>query len=461
MSEEIPPGTGLINSIRAEKSPYYLWAGEAIDNAFDAYATDVHLQMSEDALDAIDNGIGITIDRDHAIVKISEHGEMPGTKLGRFGVGIKYKSIQHAKQFHINSVSKDGRLRRRVDWENILQSGKWIYPDPVRTAVPDGTPTGTIISFRHLIRKPPTKTDVDRTRYEIQRRYYPALEAGRSVSLNGERVPGLPLPLMTDVVRDELSFADGRSARVFGGLLGEPSAAKLRQVDLIVDFRVIKPESAFGCDGFGGIRSMFARVELLGPWQLTKFKDDIAEDPYLDDLEIAIERVLRPILEKCQSQSMVMKTKTLEQIINDMLPSGQQMTRPQQVHKLDRKGPKNEDKRTRELDKSEPSITGPTKRKKPPRGILIEFAPDLHAEYGFGRAQCGKSSTRIQLATDNPSIRQLMNFRDQQIAAIGLFSIAMLLYEGDLQTAAPRLLDEPIGLRAWRLAGSSIIEQVA
>lgn len=42
--EEIPPGTAIIDAIRAERSQFYEWAGEAIDNAFDAQAHNVNLR---------------------------------------------------------------------------------------------------------------------------------------------------------------------------------------------------------------------------------------------------------------------------------------------------------------------------------------------------------------------------------------------------------------------------------
>lgn len=456
MSEEIPPGTGLIDSIRAEKSPYHSWAGEAIDNALDAQASLVELKMSKESLDARDNGIGITKDRDQAIVKISQHGEMSGTKLGRFGVGIKYKSIQHGEQFHVHSISADGRLRRTVDWQEMRRIDKWMYPAAVRTEVPVGVPTGTLVSIRGLITKAPTKTDIDKTRSDIERMYYPALNAGRVITLNGEAVSAIAQPALRDEVKSILTFPEGREAHIRAGMLVDSTAAKLRQVDVCVAYRVIKKESPFGCNGYGGIRSMFARIDLIGPWKLTKFKDDIAEDPFLDDLQAGAEDVLRPILEKCQSASMFLKSKRLEQLLNEMIPEDHRMTRPLKKQDLGRKGPKKGEKTVRDAPNSEPSRSGPTQKKRAPPGIFIEFADGLHATHGYGRCQVEKTSTRIQLATDNPHISVLMNCRDEQNAAIALYAIASCIYHGD---SPPKLVDEPFGLRAWTLAGQQTIPQ--
>jgi hypothetical protein len=443
----------LIKSIRAERSPYHSWAGEAVDNSLDAQATRVALTMNPQRLDAQDNGIGITQDRAQAIVQVSQHGDMVGTKLGRFGVGIKYKAIQHGRKLYVSSKSKDGLMRRRVDWEKILRSGKWQFEKPVWTSSP-GNESGTLISITDLITKPPKIGDLEKTRFEIQRRYYPALESGVVISLNKDAVSPLRAAPLTDAISVEQKFPGGRSVRVRAGMLTDHSS-RLRQVDLVVAYRVIKPECAFGCDGYGGIRAMYARIDLLGPWHLTKFKDDIAEDPYENDLEAFVAQALHPILEKCQAQAMFARHRELENMINELLPEQNRMARPDQKRRLDRKGPKRGDKREKDLPENKSSLTS----KKRPRGILIEFANDLNETYGFGRAEMGKSSVRIQLAIDNPHILELANGRDQRHASIGLYAIAMLIYEGELSVA--RLVDEPIGLRAWRVASQQKLPEAA
>jgi hypothetical protein len=379
---------------------------------------------------------------------------MVGTKLGRFGVGIKYKAIQHGRRLYISSKSKDGLMRRHVDWEKILRGGKWQFEKPVWTSA-GMRELGTLISITDLITKPPKVTDLEKTRLEVQRRYYPALETAVIISLNKTAVEALPVPHLLDAVQADRTFFGGRSARVRAGMLADQSS-RLRQVDLIVAYRVIKPECAFGCDGYGGIRSMYARIDLLGPWHLTKFKDDIAEDPYESELESFVAETLHPILEKCQAQAMFARHRELENLINELLPEQNRMARPEQKQRLNRTGRKIGAKPDNNLPESSKSSL---KSKKPPRGILIEFADGLNELYGFGRAEMGKHSVRIQLSIDNPHILELANGRDQRHASIGLYAIAMLIYEGELSIA--RLVDEPIGLRAWRIASQQKLPQAA
>lgn len=443
--EEIVPGTEIINAIRAEKSPFWAWAGEVIDNAFDASATDIWLIMNSAVLCASDNGHGIRKGQEHALVKIAEHLKLAGTQLGRYGVGLKYKAIQHGDVLDVKSVSRDGKMTRTVNWSQILKSGSWAVMCPKWSDTKEHS--GTRIAIEKLLRHP-SKSDIARTKVEIQRRYYPALEKKNKIYLNGDLIEPFPQPALSNIIEDCQSFPGGREAYIKAGIISSPSTAKLRQVDIIVGYRVIEAESPFGCNGYGGVRSMFARIELVGPWKLEKFKSQIADDPYEKDLEAWAETVLRPILEKCNTASMSLHTKKLEGMLNEMLPEEYRVARPEHKQKLGRIGDKLGNQGT--VRDAKENKSGPAKKKSSSRGIMIEFADGLDNEYGHGRAQFGKI-TRIQLSNDNPQIARLKSYRDEQMAVECLYAIAIYILEGDLMTAQPRLIDTPIGLRAWKL----------
>lgn len=456
----IPPGTAIIDAIRAERSMFHSWAGEAIDNSLDANATTVNLIMNGDVLMVEDDGRGITKDRDDASVQIAQHGEMESTKLGRFGIGIKYKAIQHGNVMEIHSVSKDGKLRRSINWQKMRDSNAWLYQVPSRVPVSSGEVTWTRIAIRDL-RKKPTNSDVIRTVEEIQRTYYPALEQGKSIILNGETISPIVRPPLTKMIDTQLEFPGGRRARVRAGMLSDPSTAKLKQVDLCMAFRIIKKECAFGCNGYSGIRAMYALVELNDKWKLTKFKDDIADDPYEEKLEAAVEEVLRPILELCESSSMVLKTKKLETLINELIPPELRASRPEKKVSLGRKGEKRGDKTPKSVIDSIEAKSGPVKNKRRPPGILIEFAKALDKTHGYGRALIGRSEIRIQLSDDNPHINLIKQNRDVNSAAIGIYAIATLLLKGEQLQDQQELAFEPLGLRAWKLARQQDLPQAA
>lgn len=457
LGEELPPGTGIIDVIRAERHPFFSFACEVIDNSFDAQSTKIRLIMTADKLQVSDNGIGITRDREQALVKLAQHEGLPGTSLGRYGIGLKYKAIAHGDSFKVVSTSLDGRLVRSVDWERIRRSGKWIYPFP--TFSESTGPTGTEITISQLRRRP-TERDISKTLKEVQRLYYPALEAGKTITLNGGEIAPIAQPELRYIETDIREFPGGRIAVISGGLLADPKSSKLHQVDLVFDYRVIKAESLFGCDGYGGTRSMFARIDLSGPWHLTKYKDDLADDPYEEELERWAATILGPILKRCSSDAMCMKSKLLEQLLNDMLPADVRTARPEQTRKLDRVG----EKRGRQgIVKSLAEKVGPAKGQRPPRGIKIEFADNLNEQYGYGHAIIGKSSSVIQLAADNPTIRLLMAQRDVSAAKMSLFGWACLIFQSDIRDMDPQLRlrffgDEPIGLSAWKMGEHSVKE---
>ena len=90
---DISPDTHFLESIRADRGSYTALLAEAIDNSFDAGSTEIVLEVNKKAITMQDNGIGITKDRQGAIVRLGEHGPMPTTALGTFGIGLKYHAI--------------------------------------------------------------------------------------------------------------------------------------------------------------------------------------------------------------------------------------------------------------------------------------------------------------------------------------------------------------------------------
>lgn len=462
MSEfiDISPGTSLITAIRAEPSPFHLCAGELIDNSLDANASFIELHMNDGEIRIFDNGVGITKERERALFTIANHAEIRGrTKIGRYGVGGTSKAIQHGHILSVSSQSTDGLLRQIADWRTVEKSGRWEVPRGTWLKRADSR-TWTRIEIKTLTRKP-RKLDLVRTEFEISRRFYPALHDKTTIKFNNEEIEPITIPVLTDVIAVSRTFPDGRKAHVWGGMLVDQKS-KLRQVDVIFAHRVLMPDCDFGCNGYGGINSMFAQVTLEGPWQVTKFKDGLAEDPYQEELQSWVEDSLRPLLEKCSSQSLDLQVSKLEQLLNDMIPDALRVTRPNKKQNLGRQGEKLGIKRNRVFPDSESSSTGPTRNSKMPRGMMIEFVDNLHDTCGTGRCLSQKS-VRIQLAKDNPIIAHWMNSRDQKTALMALYWTAITLYQvsADLTNAQMSMLEEEFGLRCWKLAGDAIIAQTA
>jgi hypothetical protein len=86
----------------------------------------------------------------------------------------------------------------------------WVVPNAA---------TGTGISISALRRA--KALDLEKLRGSLAERFYPAIASGRRIFLNGEAVPLLAEPPMTDIIDRELALSDGRSAHVRVGLLNE------------------------------------------------------------------------------------------------------------------------------------------------------------------------------------------------------------------------------------------------
>jgi len=423
----ISPKTSLLKSIRAERADLRRLCGEAVDNSLDANATSVNIQVSPAEISFEDNGIGITPDRLHALFTLGEHAGMSSTRLGRFGVGIKMQAVSVADVIEVKTTSAAGRYRARVNWREVLKAGDWEIDDPLRLPELVGAPTGTAITLSVL--RPLPRTSHEKIRDWLAETFYPAVVEGRGITLNGVAVPVLPEPEMTDVIDRTLELSGGRGVHVRAGILVQPS--RLNMVHVGYGHRVIKAGSSIGCGLHTGLSNMFARVQLVGPWRLGRFKDELTDERERDELEDALAAVLEPILVKCGSASMSARLASLCDLVNDMLPEDL-AARPRKLKtEPSRTGDKKRTRKTGDVDseKSDPSAGGPaTTRRSKGDKLLITF--DGRAEeHGVGYCDGTSRIKRVHLSRDEPSIAVLFRLRDDHAIANALLVIAMQKYE--------------------------------
>lgn len=180
---DISPDTHFLESIRADRGSYTALLAEAVDNSFDAGSTEISLGINKNAITMQDNGIGITKDRQGAIVRLGEHGPMPTTALGTFGIGLKYHAISAGNVLDVSSISADGRMTLYVNWEQVVRNGKWSIQSPTWISVLISSGTGTQIKISALRWVPPTDKDIEKAREELPQIFYPALAGQRTISL--------------------------------------------------------------------------------------------------------------------------------------------------------------------------------------------------------------------------------------------------------------------------------------
>ncbi len=451
---DITPNVHFLESIRADRGSWTSLLAEALDNSLDADATQIGIELLRDRVIVEDNGRGISQDRESAIVRLGEHRPMQGTKLGRFGMGIKYNATSAGDLLEVEATSSDGQMRLAVDWRKVISGGRWQIPRPAWTPMLIQRGTGTKISISRLRWDSPKEKDVATAKGQLAQIFYPAIETGAVITLNGSNLPLLREPEMVDIVEQTIQLPNGKGAHIRGGILASSEPSGLYQVQVSYKHRVILPKSAFGCGSYSGLRRMFARVALTADWGLTRFKDGL-NDPDQEQLEDAVQEILRPILEKCHGAQMEVRIEELTERLNDLLPTEIQATRP--PRKRPAKESRNK-KRVRERGQSEeePSSTGPARTPRTPRDTLtIAFDGPHCEEHGYGFFTKGRPN-RITLATDNPDIAELLEQRDTNLAVRCLFGLALMIYQHAIETdpGQTRLPFEgsSFGYRVWKIA---------
>jgi len=352
---------GLRDSGRID---YVLLAGEGIDNALDAGATDVSVEITDKEVHFRDNGAGISRTNLSSIFTLGLHGPMHTSRLGRFGVGIKLQALRTGNIFEVSTVSADGRVQARVSWPDLLRSQDWEIADPRWRPVAVGTRTGTEIVVSELRELP--KVSIEQMRMQIAMRFHPALAAGVRIFYNGQPIEVLPEPPMQDVIERQIQLSGGRSAHIRAGML--TGLSPLTRVHVAFRHRVIMPSSGLGCGTYSGLNRIFARVYLAGPWHLGQFKDDLPDEGERGELDEASHEILQPLLAQCQDVALEHRLEKATAEINDMLPM-KLASRPRRSKTTPPAG--NPKRRPRRQpgevapEKSDAANTGPARAKKP------------------------------------------------------------------------------------------------
>lgn len=123
----LAPTTGILLTAMQSGMSYIDAAAEFVDNAFGPAAGNADTIWIADARDAViflDQGNGV---RDINLLFRLGDGDSRNSAqdIGRFGVGSKFGALTFGQDVEVHTV-RDGRYHNfRVDWEKVLESGKW------------------------------------------------------------------------------------------------------------------------------------------------------------------------------------------------------------------------------------------------------------------------------------------------------------------------------------------------
>lgn len=313
---DITPDPNLIFAICEQSSlTFRLCLGELIDNAFDADAPTVEivfgptLNRSCSYMRVSDNGNGCP---DLAsMLTLGRHARQRGTKLGRYGIGLKDAVLWIGKRdsnVTITSIHEGRERSVSVDWSKLVRSREWRVDAPLAVPAQPGTPSGTTILVSPVPRAVPHGDAWNDLLEELGYMYSPAIKRGRQIVLRkdksrkGATEPGVPLeryrmPAMDEVLDRQISLF-GKTARVYVGIVKDGANNKRPGLTYTHGFRVIKSACSDGC-GDHAIAKISGFVELDDSWKLTKNKDDVSESK--EELIALVYQEIRPLLIKADA----------------------------------------------------------------------------------------------------------------------------------------------------------------
>jgi len=237
--EATPVAHMILSKRMADHKPHDMVC-ELVDNAFDAEAGRVWIELGRRGITVADDGTGMEDINDAIRFGKGTRAGRRGGVLGRYGVGMTDALCKLGPKAEVATL-RDGGLRRlRVDWEECLREGHFPYLEegkPRRSAeialvhgvsVPSGT--------RVRIHGQAPGIQLDRLRRILTERYTPGIWQGREIFVrreSGRRAAGAGAPrdanpwiAVEDMDPGPLHGAieyegeiDGRPYHVYGGLM--------------------------------------------------------------------------------------------------------------------------------------------------------------------------------------------------------------------------------------------------
>lgn len=278
---QIPPA--ILLSLRADKLDWKTALGELCDNAFDAKASRVEIEIGSGKRVVVkDDGIGCS-DLAGMLTMGRHFGKSAG--LGRYGIGLKNAACWLWGRLEIVSNHKGVIRKAFVNWADLAKQDDWLIPPLKEDVATSDDPIGTKLVFNNVERKSPS---FDQIIDELGYIFSPAIRAGKQIVIRSARKqeavsPWQP-PKLVNAITDEFEV-NGKGVKLYCGILPEGARCKRFGFHFTHRHRVVKESCSLGAMGHSVTR-VCGIVDLDGSWQLTKNKTDIAEDT--DALESAI-----------------------------------------------------------------------------------------------------------------------------------------------------------------------------
>lgn len=439
-----PPTGEYLRSLVNEPLSFSIALGELIDNALDANALRVSVDVGKSKRGSFvvvkDDGEGCANVTD--MVCLGKHTEHRTTQLGRYGIGAKNAMLWIGgleSAAIIRSTRNTTTRSLTCAWKEYARRWLLRVPDERPAAVGE---RGTEITITECIRRFPEGRALEKLLDHLGYTYSRAIAQGRQIQLRVAR--GKPIivqpwtpPALTEVVDTQIMVGE-RTARVCVGIVKDGCENPKPGITYCHGFRVVLKNGPLGCGGYDHA-NVCGFVDLDKSWHLAKNKNDVSQ--HKEELGQAVFLALHSMLIKAAQRSHQIQFAQFDKETNTVL--NELVGTP--VSKVTRR-PTGEKPGTVEpvgtpRAKPETSRPGSTKYRRAAPPLALTYG-NLGDKGGFGDA----SDNTIILNTAHPFVAAMR--RDEQRAA--LLMIALMLLAEHKQNEQPngqrKLSIEPPGV---------------
>ncbi len=472
--EATPVAHMILSKRMADHKPHDMIC-ELVDNALDADARRVWIELGRRGITVADDGSGMEDINDAIRFGKGTRAGGRGGVLGRYGVGMTDALCKLGSKAEVTTL-RDGGLRRlRVDWEECLRNDHFPYLEEGRPrrsaeiALEDGlcAASGT----RVRIHGHAPGIHLDRLRRILTERYTPGIWQGREIFVRregGRDTPGPdaardanPWVVVEDMnpgpLHDVIEYdgeIDGRPYHVYGGLMERRSVVYNRAF-LGYAYRFVEETTEL----VKGLSTAHLQIYLGEAWReclgTHKNRLERGREELFEDIHARAKDWLDAAAQKAEALQLTSLALELEDYLKRMeeAPGVDPVVAVRWTSgRRQREGEVTRDRRTR--PRSTAGSAGGEASAKPRRGIQIAWDPALRQMGELRVADDGEIS--VALNPDDARIRALRERRDcpglvhiitayvAQYAALGEENARRVLRPGIVRDADPGLREHEL-----------------
>lgn len=459
--EATPVAHMILSKRMADHKPHDMIC-ELVDNALDAGAGHVWIELGRRAITVADDGSGMEDINDAIRFGKGTRAGRRGGVLGRYGVGMTDALCKLGPKAEVSTL-RDGRLRRlRVDWEECLRNGHFPYLEEG-----GARRSGEILLLEGRSAASGTRVRIhgqapgihlDRLHRVLTERYTPGIWQGREIFLRREsqdwlRVEDMDPGLLHDVIEYEGEI-EGRRYHVYGGLMERRNVVYNRAF-LGYAYRFVEETT----DVVKGLSTAHLQIFLGEAWKeclgTHKNRLERGREELFEDIRARAKDWLDAAARKAEALQLTSLALELEDYLKRMEETrgGEAVVAARRASGPTRRPREAAPHREHRPRASEGSAGGDTGGR-PRRGIQVAWDPALRQMGELRVADDGDIS--VALNPDDPRIRALRERRDcpglvhiitayvAQYAALGDENARRVLRPGIVRDADPGLREHDL-----------------